>query len=309
MPEFTGVGKHCEAENCNQQDFLPFECDCCNGTFCLSHRSYAAHSCAASGNKDFRALVCPLCKKTVRFNGGQDPNQQWDLHTRTDCNPEDYKRNKQTKKRCAAASCRVVLGPTNTQRCASCGKETCLTHRFPDSHSCSASSRGDARGSAAAAAARRMAAQANQSRPMSLREKAAQNRAAASSRRDANANTARATADRRRRENPAAQARSFGGSGGQSEQCPQCGATFGDIGSLVAHVEAFHSEGQQFRAHGGGGGGGSSSSGETCPICNLHFADVALLVSHVEAVHPDGAREGSSSQGAMSSGASSCSIC
>lgn len=59
-------------------------------------------------------------------------------------------------------------------------------HRQP-SHNCSAS----ARGSAAAAATRRMASQAQQSRPMSLREKAAQKRAATSSHRDAGANTAR----------------------------------------------------------------------------------------------------------------------
>lgn len=46
------------------------------GTFCLPHRSYAAHSCASSGDRDFKALVCPLCKKTVRFAGSQDPNEQ-----------------------------------------------------------------------------------------------------------------------------------------------------------------------------------------------------------------------------------------
>lgn len=67
-----------------------------------------------------------------------------------------------------------------------------------------------------------------------------------------------ATADRRRRINPgaaatatatAAQTLGFGGGsggggtgGGQGEQCPQCGASYGDVGSLVAHVEAFHSE-------------------------------------------------------------------
>ncbi len=70
-----------------------------------------------------------------------------------------------------------------------------------------------------------------------------------------------ATADRRRRASPSpataaaglARGVGGGGSGGvfsgggggndrQGEQCPQCGASFGDIGSLVAHVEAFHSE-------------------------------------------------------------------
>ncbi|CAN0422530.1 unnamed protein product, partial [Laminaria digitata] len=104
------------------------------GTFCLPHRSYVGHSCASSGDKDFRGLVCPLCKKTVRFNGSQDPNEQWDIHRRTDCNPADYSDNKTAKKRrvCSAPKCREVLRPTNTQRCARCGKETCLTHRFPD---------------------------------------------------------------------------------------------------------------------------------------------------------------------------------
>lgn len=67
-----------------------------------------------------------------------------------------------------------------------------------------------------------------------------------------------ATADRRRRTNPGSaaagvQALGFGrgsSGGGQGEQCPQCGASFDNVGSLVAHVEAFHSEVSQciFRA-------------------------------------------------------------
>eukprot|EP00752_Nemacystus_decipiens_P010067 g8971.t1 len=327
MAEFTEIGKHCSVENCNQQDFLPFKCDCCSGTFCLFHRSYVAHGCPSSGDKDFKALVCPLCKKTVRFVGSQDPNEQWDLHTRTDCNPGNYKKNKPSKTRCAAPSCRQVLGPTNTQRCARCGKETCLTHRFPDSHNCSGggsgsswSTRGDARSSAAAAAARRKEAQAQQARPMSLREKAAQRRSATWSQQGAGANTARATADRRRRAAPgtassALQGLGFGGGSsssgggagggqgqGQGEQCPQCGASFGNVGALVAHVEAFHSDERhgQFRAA-GVGSGGSTGGGEHCPICNSHFGDVALLVSHVETMHPDGS-------GRAGAGASSCSV-
>lgn len=61
-----------------------------------------------------------------------------------------------------------------------------------------------------------------------------------------------ATADRRRRATPgagaatgAAQSLGFGGGsggGGQGEQCPQCGASFGNVGALVAHVDAFHSD-------------------------------------------------------------------
>lgn len=29
---------------------------------------------------------------------------------------------------------------------------------------------------------------------------------------------------------------------GPGERCPQCGAEFGDVGSLVAHVDTFHSQ-------------------------------------------------------------------
>lgn len=50
------------------------------------------------------------------------------------------------------------------------------------------------------------------------------------------------TADRRRRNHAASSYGAGGGGGGGGEQCPQCGAEFGDVGSLVAHVEAHHPE-------------------------------------------------------------------
>lgn len=38
-------GTKCDHENCNVHDFLPFKCDKCDGSFCLSHRSWSEHSC------------------------------------------------------------------------------------------------------------------------------------------------------------------------------------------------------------------------------------------------------------------------
>lgn len=55
------------------------------------------------------------------------------------------------------------------------------------------------------------------------------------------------TADRRRRQGNAGHgggARASAGGGGAqqgSERCPQCGAVFGNVGSLVNHVESYHS--------------------------------------------------------------------
>ena len=40
---------HCRRSDCNQVDFLPFECDCCHNVFCLEHRTYQAHSCPTAG--------------------------------------------------------------------------------------------------------------------------------------------------------------------------------------------------------------------------------------------------------------------
>ncbi|KAF3836649.1 hypothetical protein F7725_029207 [Dissostichus mawsoni] len=40
------IGKHCRIDSCHQNDFLPFVCDLCRGSFCLDHRSREAHSCS-----------------------------------------------------------------------------------------------------------------------------------------------------------------------------------------------------------------------------------------------------------------------
>lgn len=131
----ANLGEHCSAADCRLKDFLPFECDCCEKKFCLSHRSYAAHGCPLAGGKDCLALTCPLCKKTVRWTESDDPNRAWERHNQSqDCNPE--RPLKKAKARCCAAGCKVKLGPSNTQTCSSCNQKTCLTHRFEDEHAC-----------------------------------------------------------------------------------------------------------------------------------------------------------------------------
>lgn len=41
--EFDHLGKRCFL--CNQQDFLPIECDLCNKFFCMEHSSIDSHQC------------------------------------------------------------------------------------------------------------------------------------------------------------------------------------------------------------------------------------------------------------------------
>ncbi|KAG5176276.1 hypothetical protein JKP88DRAFT_265443 [Tribonema minus] len=134
MAEFTEIGQRCSAPLCNLKDFLPFDCDCCQQVFCLNHRSYASHECPLSGTKNMTAIVCPLCKSTIRLSDAQDANAEWERHARTSCSPE--KAAKKARKRCNADGCREVLGLSNSHTCAQCHAAVCLTHRFAESHNC-----------------------------------------------------------------------------------------------------------------------------------------------------------------------------
>ncbi|CAM9815782.1 unnamed protein product [Discosporangium mesarthrocarpum] len=274
MADFSNLGLHCAVADCNQKDFLPFICDCCNESFCLPHRSYAAHFCPSAGDKDQRAIVCPLCRKTIRLLETQDPNVEWERHTRIDCQPENYVKNKPTKKRCMAPGCKEVLRRANSHNCAQCGNTVCLAHRFPDSHECSLAggwspaTRGhsNATATATAAAATAVGEQARVAavavggaglrRHPSLREKAAARKLVNAA--EVSQNTVRATADRRRR--AAGQGRGGGrsrggmGAAGGSEVCPQCGAGFDSVALLVTHVEAAHSYSREVRVPSAGTG-------------------------------------------------------
>ncbi|GFN93040.1 An1-type Zinc finger protein 1-like [Plakobranchus ocellatus] len=69
--ELPHIGQNCDAENCNQLDFLPFKCDHCGKVFCLQHKFCDDHKCTAPAreqNEEYqgeRSYSCtiPGCEK------------------------------------------------------------------------------------------------------------------------------------------------------------------------------------------------------------------------------------------------------
>jgi predicted nucleic acid binding AN1-type Zn finger protein len=47
--ELPELGEQCSFVGCGQLDFLPFNCDGCDRTFCLEHRT--SHGCRAGGKR------------------------------------------------------------------------------------------------------------------------------------------------------------------------------------------------------------------------------------------------------------------
>jgi predicted nucleic acid binding AN1-type Zn finger protein len=82
---FPDLGAHCDDPNCNQLDFLPFECDGCGKVFCTEHRTYLDHGCAKAADQG-RTLICESCG--VERTPGQDDWAVLDVHTRSRrCDP------------------------------------------------------------------------------------------------------------------------------------------------------------------------------------------------------------------------------
>lgn len=132
--EFTHVGKHCAQADCRQQDFLPFTCDTCKQSYCLSHRSYFAHQCIGANKKDMTSIDCPICHKSVKFDKSQNVDEVWDLHYTKECTR--VAANPKTSQKCHKAGCNTVLGPSNTFICPKCNRNVCLSHRMTDDHNC-----------------------------------------------------------------------------------------------------------------------------------------------------------------------------
>lgn len=133
--DLLGIGQHCSHEDCRQIDFLPFQCDCCQRVYCLQHRTYEAHKCPNSGSRTTAIIVCPLCAKGIRLQGGKDANQAFEEHTRTDCDPANYAK-VHKKPKCPVKGCKEKLATINTYFCKECGQRVCLKHRHGDDHSC-----------------------------------------------------------------------------------------------------------------------------------------------------------------------------
>ncbi|CAM9420087.1 unnamed protein product [Chrysoparadoxa australica] len=271
MAYMSHVGAHCSLSGCNQRDFLPFECDCCQQVFCLTHRTYKEHDCPKSAGKDMQAISCPLCSKTIKLTGDQDANAVWAAHSATDCQPHTSAKPKPKKKRCPVSGCKEKLGPTNTTQCTRCHMKLCLTHRYPDAHACMRSGSWTAK------------AKGGKANPKAMPKPRATAQAQGSE-----DNTLLGTAFRRAQGMAASATAAVTAAATATETCQQCGKGFSDVGALISHVESAHNGGAVDLTQSGTVGSGSGSGSGGCPFCGRTFSSSAELVSHVERAHQEG---------------------
>ncbi|KAG1327026.1 zinc finger AN1 domain-containing stress-associated protein 12 [Cocos nucifera] len=83
---FPDLGAHCDHENCNQLDFLPFTCDGCQKVFCLEHRTYKAHGCPKAEHNSRMVVVCRVCSMSIEKKAGEEDSTILERHERSgDC--------------------------------------------------------------------------------------------------------------------------------------------------------------------------------------------------------------------------------
>ena len=128
------IGLHCSNELCKQLDFLPNMCSSCGQPFCSG--CFSSHRASCSPVDDQLVVVCPVCARGVSHQAGEDPNVVIEEHQRQGrCDPRNYKRVHE-RKRCCGTGCREKLTTVNSYVCKTCGQETCVRHRFRESHDC-----------------------------------------------------------------------------------------------------------------------------------------------------------------------------
>lgn len=139
--DLLSIGKHCA--ECEQLDYLPFQCNHCKRHFCKDH--FSGHRCpnAAHVEPDNKnVIVCPICARGVEKKANVDPNLLVEEHCRSkECDPDNYSRVHQRQK-CPVAGCKVKLTSVNSYECRHCGVSTCVKHRFQDDHGCVPRNRG-----------------------------------------------------------------------------------------------------------------------------------------------------------------------
>jgi predicted nucleic acid binding AN1-type Zn finger protein len=141
--EFQNFGKHCTDVTCKQKDFLPFDCKFCLKTFCLDHRETKAHNCPKANKGDIKAIICPGCTKTIKYDVSiMNETEAFDVHYATECNKDYDKAKAEKNKSCEAANCNKKLLSVNSYKCDNCGKNMCLAHRYQDKHECRRTYRG-----------------------------------------------------------------------------------------------------------------------------------------------------------------------
>ena len=264
--EFNDVGTHCQAANCNQQDFLPFKCDHCSKLLCLNHKGYYAHGCDGDASKDITSIECPICKKSVKFTRDKNADDVWSIHYMSDCS-QTATSEKPTEK-CGLSGCGTVLGTSNWYNCPKCRLKVCLSHRLPEDHACKSLTGGSQSGRSQTDNSKQIDA----SKPK-YRNNKPETWASSKKKEVDPSNTLRGSAERRiqnLQKSEENRSRNGGvpnhvtnssstlaqhrerdrtdysqGNYSQSDQglmeiCPQCNARFGDTMQLIDHVETFH---------------------------------------------------------------------
>jgi len=112
------IGSHCQYSYCNQLDFLPFQCQSCNKTFCLDHRTEDGHACTNPGAWAARKRAAELAKHSAG-----EGRRMRDLVA---------------QKPCADDGCKTVVGTSLVPgvHCANCNRDYCLKHRLREDHDC-----------------------------------------------------------------------------------------------------------------------------------------------------------------------------
>jgi len=129
--EFANLGSHCEFESCNQRDFLPFSCNACQKTFCLSHRSYKDHECTAEHTLNKTVSVCSRCHESVPVPDGASSKEAVRQHS-SSC----PKKKKATVNNCACDMPRCKTKDILNFDCWGCSGKFCMKHRSQVKHNC-----------------------------------------------------------------------------------------------------------------------------------------------------------------------------
>lgn len=282
-PEFPDLGKHCSVDDCKLIDFLPFTCDRCRQVFCLEHRSYNKHSCPNADRQDVTVVICPLCAKGVRLIPDEDPNITWETHVNTECDPSNYEKVTK-KKKCPVPGCKDILTFSNTIKCRDCLVDHCLKHRFGPDHKCPGPKKSEAGFPFMGLLSRSRKEESKPNRaPTSSSSAWATSilNAASTVRASAEASMSKLSSEISQKWHIAkdgmGQSSSSSGGIGQ-EECPQCGAKFSSVTTLVEHVEKVHERN-------GNRPGMKKVTIDVCPKCSRGFRDPVSLVQHVERDH------------------------
>ncbi|KAI0510864.1 hypothetical protein KFK09_011474 [Dendrobium nobile] len=129
---FPDLGEHCQYDDCNQLDFLPFTCNGCRKVFCLEHRTYRSHTCPKADHSSRTVAVCDICSASIEKKANEDDKDSLSRHEKSGtCDPS-----KKRKPRCPVPRCKEILTFSNQSACKVCNVKVCLKHRFPSDHSC-----------------------------------------------------------------------------------------------------------------------------------------------------------------------------